>query len=190
MLHFCGSLFGGPAARGDQILRVQAIYKEEIDKVGAPRPLSSALKVSLWPNMGPIRRYTLAMPYNGLNRREFLKTASATVALALGGVKRLDAASYVRRDIGGLSATDPVVMSYRKAVRAMMALPPIRAASHPLRRKSRKVRRARRPQESDWVGRSRAPRSRHGPIWCRRDLFPARYQQWLPCPGRRAENHG
>jgi tyrosinase len=64
------------------------------------------------------------MPYNGLRRREFLKTASATVALALGGVKRLDAASYVRRDIGGLSATDPVIMSYRKAVRAMMALPP------------------------------------------------------------------
>ena len=61
-------------------------------------------------------------------RRWFLATAGAVASVAIlrpslfeGG--RALAAPFVRRDIGGLSASDPIIVSYRKAIAAMRLLP-------------------------------------------------------------------
>jgi hypothetical protein len=65
---------------------------------------------------------------NRLSRRRFLMTAGAAASVALLGPTFLDggitlAAPVMRRDIGGLSATDSVIVSYRKAIKAMRLLP-------------------------------------------------------------------
>jgi hypothetical protein len=61
-------------------------------------------------------------------RRRFLATAGAAASVAIlrpslfeGG--RALAAPLVRRDVGGLSASDPIITSYRTAIAAMRALP-------------------------------------------------------------------
>jgi tyrosinase len=66
----------------------------------------------------------------GLSRRNFLgTTAGAIASAALLGKAFLDTGtvfatpSYVRRDVGGMSATDPILVSYGKAIQAMQALP-------------------------------------------------------------------
>src|SRR5437879_6239931 len=61
-------------------------------------------------------------------RRAFLKAAGvaasvATLGRPLFGRSALAAAPAVRHDVGGLSATDPIIVSYRKAIAAMKALP-------------------------------------------------------------------
>jgi Common central domain of tyrosinase/Polyphenol oxidase middle domain len=75
-------------------------------------------------------------------RRRFLATAGAAASVAIlrpslfdGG--RALAAPFVRRDVGGLSATDPIIVSYRHAIAAMRLLPnsnplswPYQAAIH------------------------------------------------------------
>ena len=62
-------------------------------------------------------------------RERFLRTAGAVASTAIigssvmnGGVA-LGATPYVRPDIGGLNASDPIILSYRQAITAMMALP-------------------------------------------------------------------
>jgi len=67
---------------------------------------------------------------NKVTRRSFLATTAAAVpAAALSGSglhHDLDppAATYIRRDIGGLSsASDPIIQSYKTAITAMQALP-------------------------------------------------------------------
>ena len=61
-------------------------------------------------------------------RRRFLATAGAAASVAIlkpslfGGGHAL-AAPLVRRDIGGLTASDPIITSYRTAIAAMRALP-------------------------------------------------------------------
>jgi len=63
-----------------------------------------------------------------LNRRRFLvTTGTLATATVLGrfffDTDSVQAASFVRRDIGGLSASDPIVVAYEKAIKAMQALP-------------------------------------------------------------------
>ena len=63
-----------------------------------------------------------------VGRRRFIATAGAATALLTGrGLfvpDRADAITYVRRDIGTLTAADPIIVAYRKAVKAMKLLPP------------------------------------------------------------------
>lgn len=65
-------------------------------------------------------------------RRRFLVTAGAAASTVLGSslinVPTVWAAPYTRRNLGGMSASDPVLVSYRKAIHAMKALP----SSNPL----------------------------------------------------------
>jgi len=61
-------------------------------------------------------------------RRRFLTTAGAAASVAIFGPSLLDggrvsAASLVRRDVGGMVASDPILVSYRKAIKAMKLLP-------------------------------------------------------------------
>jgi tyrosinase len=66
---------------------------------------------------------------NHLTRRNFLATTSAAVPAALLGRSVFPhdtaqpSAAFVRRDIGNLLETDQVIVSYRKAIAAMQALP-------------------------------------------------------------------
>ncbi len=67
------------------------------------------------------------------NRRAFLIGAGAVASACIATRTLLspipvEAASFVRKDIGNLAANDPVILSYRKAVKAMKALP----SSNPL----------------------------------------------------------
>ena len=61
------------------------------------------------------------------SRRQFLKSAGAATPLILGQLffhgGTATAVPFVRRDIGGIGANDPVMVSYRKAIIAMQALP-------------------------------------------------------------------
>ena len=62
------------------------------------------------------------------SRRRFLTTAGAAASVAILGPSLLDvshvfAAPFVRRDIGGLGAADPIITGYKTAVTAMKALP-------------------------------------------------------------------
>jgi hypothetical protein len=65
-----------------------------------------------------------------INRRSFLTAAGAAASLALVGqsamhVEPVYAASlFVRRNVGGMNAFDPVIGAYRKAVATMRALSP------------------------------------------------------------------
>jgi hypothetical protein len=71
---------------------------------------------------------------NSFSRRRFLETAAKAASVAVLGPSffgvstALAAGSFVRRDIAGLAPGDPILMSYRKAIKAMQALP----ASNPL----------------------------------------------------------
>ena len=63
-----------------------------------------------------------------LTRRKFLVTTGTLATATILGRSVLDpepvyAATFVRKDIGGLSASDPIIKSYRKAIKAMQALP-------------------------------------------------------------------
>jgi hypothetical protein len=64
---------------------------------------------------------------NRVTRRRFIVTAGAAVSTVLGSsIFNLDevlAAPYIRRNLGGMAASDPVLVSYRKAIKAMKALP-------------------------------------------------------------------
>lgn len=66
---------------------------------------------------------------NHWTRRRFLKTAGMTASAAMLGPSLFDASEalaatpLVRRDVGGLGINDPILASYRKAVKAMQALP-------------------------------------------------------------------
>src|SRR5436305_1895323 len=62
------------------------------------------------------------------SRRRFIVTASAAASVAILGPSLFDAsrvlaAPFTRRDIGGLSASDPIITGYKTAVTAMKALP-------------------------------------------------------------------
>jgi hypothetical protein len=65
-------------------------------------------------------------------RRRFLVTVGATASTMLGSsifnVDSVWAAPLVRRNLGGMAPDDPILISYRKAIKAMKALP----ASNPL----------------------------------------------------------
>ena len=69
-----------------------------------------------------------------LSRRKFLGTTAKAVSAAvlgqalLRGTSVFGATTFTRRDVGGLSANDPILLSYRKAIAAMRALP----ANNPL----------------------------------------------------------
>jgi tyrosinase len=69
---------------------------------------------------------------NPFTRRQFLVTSAAASAVVLGrpffNIDSAYAASFVRRDIGGIAETDQIIVSYRKAIKAMQALP----ATNPL----------------------------------------------------------
>jgi tyrosinase len=60
-------------------------------------------------------------------RRRFIVTAGAAASTVLGSsLFNLDtvmAATYIRRNVGGMTASDPVLVSYRKAIKAMKLLP-------------------------------------------------------------------
>ena len=62
-------------------------------------------------------------------RRQFLATAGTAVAATLVGESvfplksTLAATPLVRRDVGNMNADDPVLVAYRKAIKAMQALP-------------------------------------------------------------------
>jgi Common central domain of tyrosinase/Polyphenol oxidase middle domain len=60
-------------------------------------------------------------------RRRFMVTAGAAASTVLGSsIFNLDsvwAAPVMRRNLGGMAASDPVLVSYRKAIKAMKALP-------------------------------------------------------------------
>ena len=63
-----------------------------------------------------------------VTRRKFLKTSSAATAAFFGstlfeGGSLLAAGPHVRRDVGGLAATSSILKSYKKAIKAMKALP-------------------------------------------------------------------
>jgi len=63
-----------------------------------------------------------------ITRRGFLKAAGACASVTLLGTSLLDGVALaapigVRRNVGGMSATDPVILTYRKAIKAMQALP-------------------------------------------------------------------
>jgi hypothetical protein len=62
------------------------------------------------------------------SRRRFIAAAGAATSAAiltpsLLNVSRVFAAPFVRRDIGGLAASDPIISGYKTAVTAMKALP-------------------------------------------------------------------
>ena len=61
------------------------------------------------------------------SRRQFLKSAGTAASLSLLGAGLPDLAFAatlgVRRNVGNMSATDPVLLTYRKAIKAMKALP-------------------------------------------------------------------
>ena len=62
------------------------------------------------------------------SRREFLKAAGAAASIGVLGGSLLTSEAFaaplgVRRNVGGMSATDPVLLTYRKAIKAMKALP-------------------------------------------------------------------
>jgi len=64
---------------------------------------------------------------NRPGRRTFLRTAGAAASVAFLGSWLFDdslviAAPYMRRDVGGLSDADPLITSYRKAIKAMKSL--------------------------------------------------------------------
>ena len=67
-------------------------------------------------------------------RRQFLATASAAVSVALASERFFNpdlawaAVPVVRRDVGGMDGSDPILLAYRKAIKAMQALP----ANNPL----------------------------------------------------------
>src|SRR5882762_8284165 len=62
-----------------------------------------------------------------LTRRHFMVTAGAAASTVLGSsLFNLDtvwAAPLMRRNLGGMAASDPILVSYRKAIKAMKALP-------------------------------------------------------------------
>jgi tyrosinase len=64
---------------------------------------------------------------DGFSRRRFLVTAGAAASTVLGSsMFNLDtvwAAPYIRRNLGAMAASDPVLVSYRNAIKAMKALP-------------------------------------------------------------------
>src|SRR5258708_233296 len=68
-------------------------------------------------------------PEKQTTRRGFLVNAGAAAALAVTGrmvlhVGSVSAASlFVRRNVGGMNAFDPVIVAYSKAVTAMRGLP-------------------------------------------------------------------
>src|ERR1022692_248832 len=61
------------------------------------------------------------------NRRDFLKTAGAAASVLIFSESLFGALNgsepHMRRDIGGLTAADPLIASYRKAIKAMRSLP-------------------------------------------------------------------
>ena len=69
---------------------------------------------------------------NHFTRRRFIVTAGAAASTVLGSsllnLETVFAAPYIRRNLGGMSASDPVLVSYRKAIKAMKMLP----SSNPL----------------------------------------------------------
>ena len=64
---------------------------------------------------------------NRFTRRRFIVTAGAAASTVLGSslfnLETVWAAPYTRRNLGGMLATDPVLVSYRKAIKAMKLLP-------------------------------------------------------------------
>jgi len=64
---------------------------------------------------------------NRFTRRRFMVTAGAAATTALGSslfnLESVWAAPYIRRNLGGMAASDPVLVSYRKAIKAMKLLP-------------------------------------------------------------------
>jgi tyrosinase len=64
---------------------------------------------------------------NRFTRRRFIVTAGAAASTVLGSsifnLESVWAAPVMRRNLGGMSASDPVLVSYRKAIKAMKALP-------------------------------------------------------------------
>ncbi|HZS29541.1 MAG TPA: tyrosinase family protein [Candidatus Angelobacter sp.] len=69
---------------------------------------------------------------NRITRRRFMVTAGAAASAVVGSsifnVDTVMAAPYIRRNLGPMTASDPVLVSYRKAIKAMKLLP----ASNPL----------------------------------------------------------
>jgi Common central domain of tyrosinase/Polyphenol oxidase middle domain len=63
---------------------------------------------------------------NHFTRRRFIVTAGAAASTVLGSslfnLETVYAAPYIRRNLGGMAASDPVLVSYRKAIKAMKAL--------------------------------------------------------------------
>src|SRR5882672_9943868 len=64
---------------------------------------------------------------NRFTRRRFIVAAGAGAATVLGSsffnLDTVMAAPFIRRNVGGMTASDPVLVSYRKAIKAMKALP-------------------------------------------------------------------
>jgi hypothetical protein len=66
---------------------------------------------------------------NGFTRRRFLSTASVAATAAVLAEPLFDfsvakaAVPLVRRDVGRMNASDPILLAYRKAIGAMQALP-------------------------------------------------------------------
>jgi hypothetical protein len=64
---------------------------------------------------------------NRFTRRRFIVTAGAGASTVLGSsifnLESVWAAPVTRRNLGGMAASDPVLVSYRKAIKAMKALP-------------------------------------------------------------------
>jgi hypothetical protein len=64
---------------------------------------------------------------HGFTRRRFLFAAGAAASTVLGSsLFNLDtvlAAPHVRRNLGGMNASDPILVSYRRAIKAMKMLP-------------------------------------------------------------------
>ncbi len=66
---------------------------------------------------------------NQFSRRQFLATAGAAASVTLlseplfDGASALAAVPLVRRDVGRMDADDPILVAYRKAIKAMQALP-------------------------------------------------------------------
>jgi tyrosinase len=64
---------------------------------------------------------------NRFTRRRFMVTAGAVATTALGSsifnLETVWAAPVTRRNLGGMAATDPILVAYGKAIKAMKALP-------------------------------------------------------------------
>lgn len=64
---------------------------------------------------------------NRFTRRRFLVTAGAAASTVLGSslfnLETVWAAPVMRRNLGGMAASDPILVAYRKAIKAMKALP-------------------------------------------------------------------